>query len=50
MVIHPLAQTEGLSGPLSVSVFAVSGGSLMELATSPFAAPAGAKPFGLVVD
>jgi 6-phosphogluconolactonase (cycloisomerase 2 family) len=34
----------------AVSAFAVSGGSLTELTASPFALPAGATPFGIVVD
>ena len=33
----------------AVSAFAVSGGSLTELLASPFALPAGATPFGIVV-
>lgn len=33
----------------AVSVFSVSGGSLTELASSPFALPAAATPFGIVV-
>jgi 6-phosphogluconolactonase len=33
----------------AVTAFAVSGGSLTELAPSPFALPAGATPFGIVV-
>ena len=33
----------------AISGFAVSGGSLTELAESPFALPAGATPFGIVV-
>jgi 6-phosphogluconolactonase len=37
------------SGLDAVSAFAVSGGSLTELASSPTAAPAGAAPFGIVV-
>lgn len=34
----------------AVSAFAVSGGSLTELAQSPFALPSGATPFGIVAD
>jgi 6-phosphogluconolactonase len=34
----------------AVSAFAVGGGSLTELSASPFALPAGATPFGIVVD
>jgi len=34
----------------SVSAFAVSGGTLSELAQSPFALPSGAKPFGIAVN
>ncbi len=34
----------------AVSAFAVSGGSLAELAQSPFALPAGATPFGVVAN
>jgi 6-phosphogluconolactonase len=37
------------SGRDAVSAFAVSGGDLTELASSPTAAPVGAAPFGLVV-
>jgi 6-phosphogluconolactonase (cycloisomerase 2 family) len=33
----------------AVSVFAVNGGSLTELSSSPFALPGGATPFGIVV-
>jgi hypothetical protein len=32
----------------AVTAFVVSGGSLQELAGSPFALPSGATPFGLV--
>lgn len=34
----------------AVSAFQVSGGTLVELASSPIALPAGATPFGIVVD
>lgn len=35
----------------AVSAFAVGGdGNLIELSSSPFALPAGATPFGIVVD
>jgi 6-phosphogluconolactonase len=37
------------AGLAAVSVFAVRGGSLTELAQSPSALPGGAKPFGIVV-
>ena len=36
-------------GSNSVAAFAVDGGNLTELATSPTALPAGATPFGIVV-
>ena len=38
------------AGHATVSAFAVSGGSLTELTSSPIALPAGATPFGIVVD
>lgn len=38
------------AGTAQVSAFAVDGGNLTELASSPFALPAGATPFGIVVD
>ena len=38
----------GQSG--KVSIFAVDGGNLTELAASPVSIPGGAAPFGIVVD
>lgn len=38
------------SGSNAVSAFAVSGGNLTELGSSPVALPAGSHPFGIVVD
>ena|SRR5579871_895346 len=38
------------AGHATVSAFSVNGGSLTELASSPFALPGGATPFGIVVD
>jgi hypothetical protein len=37
------------AGSAMVSAFDVDGGNLTELETSPFALPAGATPFGIVV-
>jgi 6-phosphogluconolactonase (cycloisomerase 2 family) len=37
------------SGADAVGVFAVNGGTLTEISSSPFAGPAGATPFGMVV-
>ncbi|HEV8402289.1 MAG TPA: beta-propeller fold lactonase family protein [Candidatus Limnocylindrales bacterium] len=38
------------AGAVAVSVFAVNGGNLTELASSPVAIPGGVAPFGIVVD
>ena len=38
------------AGTASVSAFAVDGGTLTELPSSPIAIPGGAAPFGIVVD
>ncbi len=38
------------AGAVAVSAFAISGGDLTELTSSPFAVPGGAAPFGLVVN
>ena len=38
------------AGAKAVSVFAVSGGSLSELPSSPVAIPGGVAPFGIIVD
>ena len=38
------------TGAGKVSAFAVSGGNLMELASSPTSLPAGVHPIGIVVD
>jgi hypothetical protein len=37
------------AGAAKISVFAIDGGSLTELASSPVAIPGGGAPFGMVV-